>query len=248
MPLTEHDRRVLIALIWSLKPSDLSILHATLQEKAKSRIATTKFSGNGMFYAHLERLGLAESEELGHSFPENYRRTVNVYLTVTLTEQGRAEIPPLMQLALNSGVPPKSGTISAEVLQILNQYANEGNAASQTKLGILYENGAGVQQDYSEALKWYLKAAAQNDTTACNNIGVMCFAGFGVQRDLDIARQWFLKAAELGSPGAMDNLGEMYSRGLGVPQDNAEALKWFRKAAELGHQEARRKAEALSQG
>ncbi len=247
MPLSENDKRVLIALIWSLKPSDLSVLQAILEEPTRSRIATTKFGANAMFYSHLERLGLAQGKEKDPSITGiKYHETVSGLKTFSLTEEGKAEIAPLIQLALNTGVPPEDASISEEVIKILNQYAEEGNAPAQTKLAILYDKGKGVEQSYSEALKWYLKAAEQNDTTACNNIGVMCFAGLGVQRDLDIARQWFVKAADLGSPGAMDNLGEMYSRGLGVPQDNAEALKWFRKAAEHGHAEAARKAAALS--
>ncbi|MGO9062557.1 MAG: tetratricopeptide repeat protein [Candidatus Binataceae bacterium] len=248
MQLSEDDKRVLIALIWCLKPSDQSVLQAVLEEPTRSQIATTKFSGNGMFYSNLERFGLAELKENEPSVPGmRFLKTVNVFMTATLTEQGKAELAPLLHLALTTGVPPENAIISAEVIKLLNQYAGEGNAPAQTKLAILYDQGKGVEQSYSEALEWYLKAAQQNDTTACNNIGVMCFAGFGVQRDLEIARQWFVKAADLGSPGAMDNLGEMYARGLGVPQDNAEALKWFRKAAENGHAEAARKAAALSQ-
>jgi len=243
MPLSENDKRVLIALIWSLKPSDLSVLQAVLDEPTSSRIATTKFGANNMFYSNLERLGLAESKEKDPPIPGvRYHETVNGLKTYALTEQGKAEIAPLIQVALNTGVPPEDASISAEVIKILNQYAEEGNAPAQTKLAILYDKGNGVEQSYSEALKWYLKAAEQNDTTACNNIGVMCFAGFGVQRDLNIARQWFVKAADLGSTGAMDNIGEMYLRGLAVPRDHSEALKWFLRAAELGHGQASYKA------
>ena len=69
MPLSENDKRILIALIWSLKPSDLSVLQAILDGRTRSRIATTKFGANDMFYSNLERLGLAEGKEKDPSIP-----------------------------------------------------------------------------------------------------------------------------------------------------------------------------------
>jgi TPR repeat protein len=36
---------------------------------------------------------------------------------------------------------------------------NNGDADAQLLLGIMYEGGQGVSQDYAEALKWYRKAA-----------------------------------------------------------------------------------------
>jgi TPR repeat protein len=39
-------------------------------------------------------------------------------------------------------------------------------AAAQNNLGFMYANGQGVAQDYSEALKWYRLAAAQDQSPA----------------------------------------------------------------------------------
>ena len=39
-------------------------------------------------------------------------------------------------------------------------------AATQKSLGDLYNEGKGVEQDQSEAAKWYMKAAKQGDTEA----------------------------------------------------------------------------------
>ena len=118
---------------------------------------------------------------------------------------------------------------------MLVKYSKQDDPPSQSKLAVLYEKGAGVEQDDSQAMRWYQRAAAAGDLTATNNIGFLYFAGQGVERNIGEALRWFVKAAELGSIGAMDNIGEMYARGIGVEQSDTEALQWFRKAAERGH-------------
>ena len=39
--------------------------------------------------------------------------------------------------------------------------AAKNNAYSQYNLGVMYNNGRGVKQDYAEAVRWYKLAAAQ---------------------------------------------------------------------------------------
>ena len=246
MQLSPEDQRILLAMIWSLKPSDLSLLHVYLHEAGEILIGTTKDSANNVFYSKLRSWGFAIEAGLSTDLSPQSGQALANTKTFTLSQPGKTQIASLMELALKSGEPPGDSIVSAETVQILERYAAEDDAPSQRKLGLLYDKGAGVEQNYTQALAWYQKAAALGDPVAHNNIGVMHFAGFGVPRDLDEARKWFLSAADLGSPGAMDNLGEMYSRGLGVKQDYAEAAKWFSKAADLGHAEARRKLQEIA--
>ncbi len=42
----------------------------------------------------------------------------------------------------------------------------QGDAAAQISLGVMYEYGEGVTQDYAEAMKWYRLAAEQGDSNA----------------------------------------------------------------------------------
>lgn len=44
--------------------------------------------------------------------------------------------------------------------------AEDNDMSAQFNLGMMYEKGDGVGQDYFEALKWYKKAAEQGHTTA----------------------------------------------------------------------------------
>ena len=102
-------------------------------------------------------------------------------------------------------------------------------------IGYDYYNGTnGKQNDYSEAVKWYRKAAEQGDATAQYNLGVCYEKGRGVPQDYSEAVKWYRKAAEQGDATAQYNLGVCYDKGRGVPQDYSEAVKWYRKAAEQG--------------
>lgn len=62
-------------------------------------------------------------------------------------------------------------------------------------LGIMYENGEGVEQDFNEAIKWYSQAAAAGSVDAMYNIGVLCYNGTGVEEDEPQAVRWWIKAA-----------------------------------------------------
>ena len=55
--------------------------------------------------------------------------------------------------------------------------ANHGHPEIQHLLGMKYEIGSGVRQDYKESAKWYLKAVEQGHTGACISIGNMYLNG-----------------------------------------------------------------------
>jgi uncharacterized protein len=101
--------------------------------------------------------------------------------------------------------------------RLIKPLAEGGLPEAQFNLGLMYEKGQGVPQDYAEALKWYCKAAEQGNAKAV---------------------KWYRKSAEQGNAEAQFNLGVMYDERLGVPQDYAEAVKWYRKSAEQGFVEA----------
>jgi len=47
--------------------------------------------------------------------------------------------------------------------------ADQGLAAAQNNLGLVYYNGHGVPQDYAQAHKWFNLAAASGDADAVSN-------------------------------------------------------------------------------
>ena len=58
--------------------------------------------------------------------------------------------------------------------------ADQGDASAQNKIGVLYDNGQGVRQDYAQAKAWYQKAADQGDAFAQAQIGWHYENGAGV--------------------------------------------------------------------
>ena len=65
-------------------------------------------------------------------------------------------------------------------LNVLMPIALNGYAHAQLILGLMYDNGQGVTQDYVEAVKWYQKAAEQGHAKAQYNLGLMYDKGQGV--------------------------------------------------------------------
>jgi TPR repeat protein len=51
--------------------------------------------------------------------------------------------------------------------------ADQGNATAQNNLGVLYQNGQGVEQSEEMAAKWYQKAADQGYAIAQNNLEML---------------------------------------------------------------------------
>jgi hypothetical protein len=74
--------------------------------------------------------------------------------------------------------------------------AEKEHANAQFHLGLMYENGLGVPQDYSRAASWYGKAASQGHKDSQNNLAFLYLKGLGVKQNHDRAMHWYRKAAE----------------------------------------------------
>jgi TPR repeat protein len=90
---------------------------------------------------------------------------------------------------------PVWGDDLAAFVDSLKTRAAQGEAKAQTILAILYYEGRGVPQDYTEALKWYRLAAAQGEALAQYHLGLMYAKGYGVPQDHSEAHTWFTLAA-----------------------------------------------------
>ena len=114
------------------------------------------------------------------------------------------------------------------------QEAAELEAMKQAfNLGVDFLYGQnGKPQDYTEAFRWFRKAAEMGNTNAYSILGLMYQNGDGVAQNYAEAVKWYRMAAEQGYAKAQSNLGLMYNGGTGVTQNYSEAAKWFRKAAE----------------
>ncbi len=123
-------------------------------------------------------------------------------------------------------------------LHELKPLAEKGYAEAQYNLGVMYEFGQGVPQDFAEAVKWYRKSADQGYTKALVSLGDKYENGQGVPQDYAESLKLYRKAADQGYSLAQIKLGNKYGLGQGVPEDFAEAAKWYRKAADQGRDQA----------
>ena len=87
--------------------------------------------------------------------------------------------------------------------------AELGDVEAQFNLGVLYDEGAGVEQDLAIAADWYRKAAEQGFIDAQTNLGVMYYYGQGVTRDYQKAAEWFRLAAAQGDTEASGYLSKI---------------------------------------
>lgn len=88
-----------------------------------------------------------------------------------------------------------------EIFELMEK-AHQGDAMAQNDLGVSYETGEGVEQNYSEALKWYQAAANQGHAIAQSNLGNMYFNGWGVPQNYEESVKWYRLAAEQGDSNA----------------------------------------------
>ena len=133
----------------------------------------------------------------------------------------------------NGSEPPDSGNtdeVSPVDKQILEN-AMQGDPLAQYTLGVMYDRGLSVMQNYHEAVRWYRAAAEQGHTTAQFSLGVMYALGEGFAQDYQEAARWFRTLADKAHGHAQNNLGDMYFKGQGVPQDYVLAHMWFTLAA-----------------
>lgn len=105
-------------------------------------------------------------------------------------------------------------------------------------LGVMYQNGRGVMQDYTKAIEWYRKAADRGFAHAQDNLINLYKHGLGVPKEDRDALKWYLEAAKNKHVAEQFMLGTMYLKGLGAPQDNIQAYAWFGIATAGGLQAA----------
>ena len=107
------------------------------------------------------------------------------------------------------------GLSAQDNLDAVRQAAEQGDAAAQYNLGLMYANGEGVPKDDAEAVKWYRLAAEQGDANAQYGLGFMYATGRGVLKDSVLAHMWSNIAGANGNEAARkqrDNLEDDMTR------------------------------------
>lgn len=193
-----------------------------------------------LYYMNGAKLGHAEAQYkvgeayfLGHGAPKNVKKGEEFLLR-----------------AANAGI------VDAQ-FQLGNLYKNElheyekamhwfqtahsnGDADAAFHLGLMYEEGLGVNQDWEKAKQLYLDAYIEiHHPFAPYRIGQLYEKGNGhFHADISEAIMWYEEAAKIGIALASLRLGEIYEKGIGGEKDYKKANEYYKKACDAGNQEA----------
>jgi TPR repeat protein len=129
-------------------------------------------------------------------------------------------------------LPENDDITAARYYQILT---DAGDANGTNELGLLYEDGKGVEQNWETALGLYRKAADAKNIYAMNNLGLMYEKGRGVLKRPEEAFKWYKLASDGGNADATNNLALLYEIGSGVKTDMKKAVSLYEKAAKGGN-------------
>ncbi len=109
-----------------------------------------------------------------------------------------------------------------------------GNTRALYALGVMYDEGTGVDRDPALARFYYEIAAKTKFAPAIVRLAIQNERGLGGARDLANAHALFRQAADLDDPGAINKMGEFAEKGLAVARDVKQARAFYEKSAALG--------------
>lgn len=95
----------------------------------------------------------------------------------------------------------------------LQKECDKGDYASCIVLGLSYEIGYGVRQDYFKAKELYEKACNDGVASGCYNLGTMYNNGNGVRQDYFKAKEFFGKACDLKNEFGCKTYAELNQQG-----------------------------------
>lgn len=122
----------------------------------------------------------------------------------------------------------KGGVVKDEAagFKLMQLVATQGAVGAQYNLGKLYEDGKGVEWNYSGAAYWYRKAAEQGHSRARSKLGILYLNGRGVPQDAVEGTAW----AALSS---MNEARKYNIRISGVTLSSSDRIKVQKRVSEL---------------
>ena len=136
--------------------------------------------------------------------------------------------------------------LQAQQTERLLANAESGTAEDKYKLGMRYEKGMAVPQNYPEAVRWYQLSAMQGYPGGQYKLCAMSERGQGLPQDYQEALRWCGLAADQGYGPAMFMLGRLYHAGHGVPRDVVRAHMWYNLASAYGYADGKKWRDRLA--
>ncbi|PTM94375.1 hypothetical protein C7449_105276 [Mycoplana dimorpha] len=112
--------------------------------------------------------------------------------------------------------------------------AEAGDAAAQTLVAELFNQGFGVKRDRKQAAFWYKQAAEGGDPAGMFKYALLLMEGRVVPRDRKAADNFMKQAADAGNASAQFNYGQMLVADMPGEKGLRAALPYYEKSAEQG--------------
>jgi TPR repeat protein len=125
-------------------------------------------------------------------------------------------------------------------------HPESGTPEDKYNIGMRFERGLAVPQNYREATRWYRLSAMHAYPDAQYKLCEMSEQGRGLPQDYQEALRWCGLAADQGHGLAMFMLGRLYHTGHGVPRDVVRAHMWYNLASAYGYEEGKRWRDRLA--
>ncbi len=135
----------------------------------------------------------------------------------------------------------------SEAFQAWQQAGQAGDARGVLYIGVLYDSGLGVVQNYAKAMACYRRAGELGSAAGAFNVGVMYDSGLGVRKSTKDAAIWYARASRHGFGRAEYNLALLYETGSGVGRNRARAVALYKLAASHGVTAARAHLASLNE-
>lgn len=98
-------------------------------------------------------------------------------------------------------------------------------------LGRMYVEGAGVEKDVDQGVKYIMKSAELGFPDAMFYLGNQFYWGNQLEQDYEKAFEYLKSAAEAGNIDACNLLADCYIHGRGTAQDSDQGLIWLNEYA-----------------
>jgi Fe-S cluster biogenesis protein NfuA len=116
----------------------------------------------------------------------------------------------------------------------LFEEAAEANPNAMVNLALMHMKGAGCEQSYQSAKRWFEQAAERGNTHALQSLALFYEKGMHGTADADKAFEYYRRAADAGNVAAQLKTGMLYrERG-----NNAEAMRYLVTAAHNNNPQA----------
>ena len=209
-------------------------LHAYGPDAAQKYYEVVKYGADDGYYECMVRAfkclfngdGVEKNEELALKYltsaaDDNYKEAL--FLMGVLNMNG---------MAVENPSPEKA-------LEYFNIVLEKGEydsitAAAHRNIGLMYQSGNGVPQDYDKAIAHLEEAADHGDTDALLKAALAHDEGGWATPDFPKAVSYYQKLHDTGNLIGTTCLGHMYEKGLGVEQDCPKAVALYTQAADQG--------------